>query len=108
MSPLRLRLGVFFILLWLLPFWLLAPYMRGQIDQGLDVAACPPGDLGPCSCTGKSKRAPMALLRRRSNHLLATTPKGMRLKDRARLTPVDTGQTRTIFVVSLSRPLNTA
>jgi hypothetical protein len=32
MSPLRLRLGVFFILLWLVPFWLLAPYIAHSLS----------------------------------------------------------------------------
>jgi hypothetical protein len=32
MSPLRLRLGCFFILLWLLPFWALAPYVAHALS----------------------------------------------------------------------------
>jgi hypothetical protein len=32
MSPLRLRLGCFLIILWLLPFWALAPYVAHSLS----------------------------------------------------------------------------
>ena len=31
-SPLRLRLGVFLILLWIVPFWALAPYIANSLS----------------------------------------------------------------------------
>jgi hypothetical protein len=31
-SPLRLRVGVFFILLWIVPFWALAPYIANSLS----------------------------------------------------------------------------
>jgi hypothetical protein len=31
-SPLRLRVGVFLVLLWLLPFWALAPYIAHSLS----------------------------------------------------------------------------
>jgi hypothetical protein len=32
MSPLRLRVGVFLILLWIVPFWALAPYIADSLS----------------------------------------------------------------------------
>ena len=32
MSPLRLRVGVFLILLWIVPFWALAPYIAHSLS----------------------------------------------------------------------------
>ena len=32
MSPLRLRVGVFLILLWIVPFWALAPYIAESLS----------------------------------------------------------------------------
>jgi hypothetical protein len=33
-SPLRLRVGVFLILLWIVPFWALAPYIANSLSGG--------------------------------------------------------------------------
>ena len=33
-SPLRLRVGVFLILLWIVPFWALAPYIAHSLSGG--------------------------------------------------------------------------
>jgi hypothetical protein len=33
-SPLRLRVGVFLILLWIVPFWALAPYIAKSLSDG--------------------------------------------------------------------------
>jgi len=33
-SPLRLRVGMFLILLWIVPFWALAPYIANSLSGG--------------------------------------------------------------------------